>query len=123
MTIVAGNAAIVAARHAKDALRDAAAHVLKDEASESQLIHGCAVASTVPDKKLTYGELVRAHIWRHGGEGIHVQGTWDANTVMHDDQLYGNVAPAYSFAAQVVEVEVDIDTGQVKVIDSFVNRV
>jgi CO/xanthine dehydrogenase Mo-binding subunit len=50
-----------------------------------------------------------------------VQGTWDANTVMHDDQLYGNVAPAYSFAAQVVEVEVDIDTGQVKVIDSFVS--
>ena len=121
VTIVAGNAAIVAARHAKDALRDAAAHVLKVEASEIQLIQGCAVASTVPDKKLTYGELVRAHIWRHGGEGIHVQGTWDANTVMHDDQLYGNVAPAYSFAAQVVEVEVDIDTGQVKVIDSFVS--
>ena len=121
VTIVAGNAAIVAARHAKDALRDAAAHVLKVEASEIQLAQGCAMASSVPDKKLTYGELVRAHIWRHGGEGIHVQGTWDANTVMHDDQLYGNVAPAYSFAAQVVEVEVDTDTGQVTVIDSFVS--
>ena len=121
VTIVAGNAAIVAARHAKDALREAAAHVLQVDAVNIQLAQGCAVSSSVPDKKLTYGELVRAHIWRHGGEGIHVQGTWDANTVMHDDQLYGNIAPAYSFAAQVVEVEVDTDTGQVTVIDSFVS--
>ena len=121
VTIVAGNAAIVAARQAKEALRNAAAHVLKVNPAEIELTQGCAVAASVPDKKLTYGELVRAHIWRHGGEGIHVQGTWDANTVMHDDQLYGNVAPAYSFAAQVVEVEVDIDTGQVTVIDSFVS--
>ena len=121
VTIVAGNAAIVAARHAKDALRDAAAHVLKVDPSEIELAHGCATAPSLPDKKLTYGELVRAHIWRHGGKGIHVQGSWDANTVMHDAQFYGNVAPAYSFAAQVVEVEVDTDTGQVKVLDSFVS--
>jgi CO/xanthine dehydrogenase Mo-binding subunit len=40
---------------------------------------------------------------------------------MHDDNLYGNVAPAYSFAAQVVEVEVDTQTGQVSVIDSYVS--
>ena len=121
VTIVAGNAAIVAARHAKDALRNAAAHTLKVDVSDIELAQGFAMAASLPDKKLTYGELVRAHIWRHGGEGIHVQGSWDAETVMHDAQFYGNVAPAYSFAAQVVEVEVDTDTGQVKVLDSFVS--
>ena len=38
---------------------------------------------------------------------------------MHD-RLMGNVAPGYSFAAQAVEVEVDTQTGQVRVLDSFV---
>ena len=121
VTIVAGNAAIVASRHAKEALCAAAAHVLKVSAADIQLADGCAMTPSMPEKRLTYGELVRAHIWRHGGEGIHVQGTWDANTVMPDDQLYGNIAPAYSFAAQVVEVEVDTDTGRVQVVDSFVS--
>jgi CO/xanthine dehydrogenase Mo-binding subunit len=49
-----------------------------------------------------------------------VTGTWDAKTQMHADDLTGNVAPGYSFAAQAVEVEVDTETGQVRVLDSFV---
>jgi CO/xanthine dehydrogenase Mo-binding subunit len=49
-----------------------------------------------------------------------VTGTWDAKTQMHADDLSGNIAPGYSFAAQAVEVEVDTETGQVRVIDSFV---
>lgn len=121
VTIVAGNAAIVASRQAKDALRKAAAYVLKVDEADVELAGGEATSVAMPDRRLTYAELVRAHIWRHGGEGIHVQGTWDANTVMADDTLYGNVAPAYSFAAQVVEVEVDTETGRVRVIDSFVS--
>ncbi len=40
---------------------------------------------------------------------------------MHDDKVYGNIAPAYSFAAQAVEVEVDTETGQVTLVDSFVS--
>ena len=35
--------------------------------------------------------------------------------------LMGNIAPAYSFAAQAVEVEVDTETGQVTLLDSFVS--
>ena len=121
VTIVAGNAAIVAARAAKARLADAAAMVLSVPPEDLVFEGGKVWARSGPEKKLTYGELVRAHIWRHGGEGIHVQGTWDANTVMHDDQMHGNIAPAYSFAAQAVEVEVDTETGQVRVVDSFVS--
>lgn len=38
-----------------------------------------------------------------------------------DKTHYGNISPAYSFAAQAVEVEVDTQTGQVKVVDSFIS--
>jgi CO/xanthine dehydrogenase Mo-binding subunit len=59
-----------------------------------------------------------AHIFRRNGEGIFTRATYDAPTVMADKQtFYGNVAPAYSFAAQAVEVEVDTETGQVRVVD------
>ena len=40
---------------------------------------------------------------------------------MHDKDLRGNIAAAYSFAAQAVEVEVDTQTGRVTVLDSFVS--
>lgn len=121
VTIVAGNAAIVAARKVKDELLDAASRLWKLPIEQLALAKGAVHVLAKPDQKATLGELVRAHIWCHGGEGIHVHGSWDADTVMHDDNLYGNVAPAYSFAAQVVEVEVDTQTGQVSVIDSFVS--
>jgi CO/xanthine dehydrogenase Mo-binding subunit len=121
VTIVAGNAALVAAREAKARLADAAAMVLQVPPDQLVFQGGKVWAREAPQRQLGYGELVRAHIWRHGGEGIHVQGTWDAKTVMHDDQLHGNIAPAYSFAAQAVEVEVDTQTGQVRVVDSFVS--
>ena len=121
VTIVAGNAAIVAAQAAKTRLADAASQVLQVHTDALVFAGGKVWAASAPERQLTYGELVRAHIWRHGGEGIHVHGTWDAQTVMHDDRLHGNIAPAYSFAAQTVEVEVDTDTGQVRVIDSFVS--
>ena len=53
----------------------------------------CAcIAAPTADSRLA--ELARLHIWRHGGEGIQVSGTWDAQTQMPDDQIYGNIAPA-----------------------------
>src|SRR5699024_3802196 len=73
------------------------------------------------DKQLSLGELAHAYIWRHGGEPLLVKGSWDPETVEPDDTLYGNVAPTHSFAAQAVEVEVDTETGQVTVIDSFLS--
>ena len=121
VTIVAGNAAIVAARAAKAKLFALAAELLQC-APEALAIGGGAVyVAAQPEQRRTIAELARQHIWRHGGEGIQVSGSWDAKTQMHDDDAYGNIAPAYSFAAQAVEVEVDTETGQVQVLQSFVS--
>lgn len=121
VTIVAGNAAIVAARAARDKLVALAATMLQVEAGTLEVADGTVRVRGDAARKLTFAELGRNHIWRHGGEGLQVSGTWDAKTVQFDKDIHGNVAPAYSFAAQAVEVEVDTETGQVKVIDSFVS--
>ncbi|NML47623.1 xanthine dehydrogenase family protein molybdopterin-binding subunit [Ramlibacter sp. G-1-2-2] len=122
VTIVAGNAALVAARAARDKLVAQAARLLEVAESELELADGAVRVRAEPKRKRGIAELARTHIWRHGGEAIQVSGTWDAKTTMFDKQnLMGNIAPAYSFAAQAVEVEVDTETGQVTLVDSFVS--
>ena len=120
VTIVAGNAAIVAARKARAMLLDLAALKLGEPAEALTIADLAVQVVAAPERRISLAALAREHIWRHGGHEIVVTGSWDAQTQMHAPDLSGNVAPGYSFAAQTVEVEVDIDTGQVKVIDSFV---
>ncbi|CAJ95540.1 Aldehyde, CO or xanthine dehydrogenase, Mo-binding subunit [Cupriavidus necator] len=120
VTIIAGNALLRAAREARQKLLALAAEKLGVDAEQLAIADGRIAAPGQPDKSATLAEIARLHIFRHGGEGIHVRATYDAPTVMHDADYYGNVAPAHSFAAQAVEVEVDTSTGQVTVIDSFV---
>lgn len=121
VTIVAGNAAIVAARAAREKLLAQGARMLEAEVGAVELAGGHVRRRDDPAQCKTLAEVARAHIWRHGGEGIQVSGTWDAKTRMFDDQVYGNISPAYSFAAQAIEVEVDTGTGKVKVVESFVS--
>lgn len=120
VTMSGGNAAIIAARKARQELLSLAAERLGARPDALTLEGGAVYVSAEPERRSTVAELARQHIWRHGGGGIQVTGTWDPKTVMHDDKLYGNIAAAYSYAAQAVEVEVDIETGQVSVIDSYV---
>ena len=122
VTMAAGNAAIVAARAARAKLLDQAASMLQLPAEALACAGGAVCVADAPERSLTLAELARAHLWRHGGEGIQVSGSWDARTDMFDrTTLMGNIAPAYSFAAQAVEVEVDTETGQVTLLDSFVS--
>ena len=120
VTMSGGNAAIVAARKARDELFALAAPRWS-VAREALTIEGGAVYVTAnPEQRASLAELARQAVWRHGGGGIQVTGTWDPKTTMHDDKLYGNIAAAYSYAAQAVEVEVDTETGQVTIVDSYV---
>ncbi len=120
VTMAGGNAAIVAARKARDELFALAAQRWDVEVGSLAIGEGSVYVANKPEQRATLAELARQHIWRHGGGGIQVSGTWDPKTTMHDDKYYGNVAAAYSYAAQAVEVEVDTETGQVTILDSFV---
>jgi len=121
VTMSGGHAAILAARQARDRLFAIAAEVLQVPAERLELRDGHVQIAGDASQRRSLAELARQHIWRHGGSGIQVSATWDPNTQMHDADLRGNIASAYSFCAQAVEVEVDTETGQVTVIDSFVS--
>lgn len=121
VTIVAGNAALVAARKAQDCLFDAASQLLGCPPDALELGEGVVRVRDDPARSRSLPEVVRQHLWRHGGSGIQVLGSWDARTTMHAPDVSGNIAPGYSFAAQAVQVEVDTRTGQVRVLESFVS--
>ena len=121
VTTIGGRAAIQASRQMRETLLALATEKL--DAKEEDLIveNGeIFVASARPNRRVSYGELASLHLFRKGGEGLQVTASYDAPTVMANKQQFGNVAPAYSFAAQAVEVEVDIETGQVSVIDACI---
>lgn len=121
ITVVAGNAARKAGGAARARLLALAAEHFGVEASTLSLREGRVVSRAEGSNlSITYGELARMHIFRHGGSGLRVSETWDAETQMFDENYYGNVAPAYSFAAQAVEVEVDTETGQVRIVDTWI---
>ena len=120
VTMVAGNAAIKAAREAREKLLAVAAEKLEAAPSDLTIENGIIHVVGVSGHGMPVGEAARLHIFRSGGEGIYTRATWDPPTVMSDKKShYGNVSPGYSFAAQAVEVEVDTETGQVALVDSF----
>lgn len=119
VTMAAGNAALRSARATRDKLLALASTLLEAHVDDLELFNG-TVRVRGTDRAMDFAALARQHIWRHGGESLQVSASWDARTQMHDASLYGNIAPAYSFAAQAVEVEVDTETGQVTVLDSYV---
>lgn len=121
VTMSAGNAAIRASHAARDKLFALAATLLQAAPDDLEMADGGGVQLRGSDKTLSLAELARAHVWRHGGEILQVSGTWDPDTEEPDEQLYGNCAPTHSFAAQAIEVEVDTETGQVTVLDSFLS--
>lgn len=120
VTIVGGNAMIKAAREMRDKLVDYAASAFDVPHDELEVANGAVFCAAKPERRLTFAEIVRGHTWRQGGDSLSVRATYDPPTVQPDATLYGNVAPAYSFAAQAVEVEVDTETGQVTLLDSFI---
>lgn len=120
VTIVAGNAAMKAAREAREKLLSVVAEKFEVAAADLVMENGMIHVVGIPAHGVSIAEAARLHTFRSGGEGIYVRATWDPPTVMSDKSThYGNVSPGYSFAAQAVEVEVDVETGQVKLLDSF----
>lgn len=115
VTYVAGNAVKLAAAAALKQLMAAAAEQFKKPAEELTIING-----QIGPKKGAESEfkpvsaVVRANIYKRGGEAIVGVGNWDNPSEFPDHSRYGNESGAYNFAAQAVEVEVDRGTGVVE---------
>jgi xanthine dehydrogenase molybdenum-binding subunit len=115
-TFVAGNSALLAARKAKEIILNAAAEVLNTSISSIVVENGVVYDRETPSKRIGFDKLVRRIHFREGGTNIVVSAFYDPPTVMQDESWRGNISAAYVFGAQAALVEVDQETGEVKVL-------
>ena len=115
-TTVGGMGIKVGAEAARELVLQAAAEQLGVEVSALDAEESEVFVKTNPEQRVSFAKLARDFVYSHGGMHLVGQGHYVPDTVAPDPLTkYGNVAPAYVFGTHVAEVEVDTETGEVRV--------
>lgn len=114
VTMIAGNAVKATAEEARRQLLEVAAQVLEARAEDLEARDGQVYVKGSPDRGVSLAQAAQAATDQ--GRPILAHGAYNAPTEARDPQTgAGNVSPAYAFGTQGAEVEVDGETGQVRV--------
>ncbi len=115
-TFVCGNAARLAAQECKRQLLAAASEQLGIPADDLDVRDRMVFQKSNPKNRTAYDKIVRGLHFRQNGNVIIGHAFYDPPTEMQDSQYMGNISATYLFGAQAAEVEIDPDTGRVKVL-------
>jgi len=117
-TFTAGNAVRQAASEVKKQLFGVVSRLLEAPLQDLEARDNKIYVRGTPGKYVTVKEAA-AESWRNRGNPIIGRGGNDDPWSVQPDPKtgYGNVSSAYAFAAQAAEVEVDVETGLVNVIN------
>jgi 4-hydroxybenzoyl-CoA reductase subunit alpha len=117
---VTGNATRLAAMQVRSKLLDLAAEELEANVEDLRLMGKRVSVAGSPGRSISYQDLVTASIQKRRGDPISGEGYW---RTMRDAPVHPSLATAkgrwsenYAFDAQVAEVEIDIETGQGRLI-------
>ncbi|HEV2378643.1 MAG TPA: 4-hydroxybenzoyl-CoA reductase subunit alpha [Terriglobia bacterium] len=116
VTFMAGNAAMAAARHAKNQILAAAARKMATS-PENLVIEGGRVMCS-DDRRLAMSFADAARLALNGDGELHATGSYRPPAEAQGGKFKGagvGPSPAYSYCAQTAEVTVDPETGQVTV--------
>ena len=113
-TFIAGNSAIGAARKAKAKILAAAAKKTGVPEGELDLVGGFVVRAASGEAIVELAKLLRGLHFSDKAELVMTTHYYDQPSVHQDKGFKGDESDAYAWATQVVEVEVDLDTGIVK---------
>lgn len=117
-TILGGNAVRLAAADAKRKLLEVAGEMMEANPVDLEMAGGRIFVKGSADKGLTLQEAARWAMERPGGRTIWGMADYDPPSVIPDpESKYGNVSTSYTFACQAVEVKVNVETGQVSLLN------
>jgi xanthine dehydrogenase molybdenum-binding subunit len=115
-TFIAGQAAYLAALEARRQILETAAEMLGAQ-PEDLVTRQALILTRDGAKSLPLEKAVRGRHFRPDGKIVVGEGWYDPPTSLVDKASYkGNISAAYSFGAQMAEVEVDSETGKVRVL-------
>ncbi len=114
-TFMVGNACLMAARRLRDTVVAAVAAEWELEAARVRLAGGWAFDVCDPSRRVTISEAFNLAEAKHGT--LAAVGHYNTPKDVHGEYRGGTIgaSPAYSFTAHVAEVEVDVETGFVRV--------
>lgn len=115
-TFVAGNAALLAAHEARRQILETAAELLEVDADDLVIQAGVVSVRGAPGARMALDKVVRARHFRPNGQLVQAHGWYDPPNEQVGADMAGNLSATYSFGAQAVEIEVDMETGQVRVL-------
>jgi len=116
-TFIGGNAAKLAAAEAKKKILSLAAEQLEKPVDDLTLRDGKVVSIKDGEELVPTAKVVRkAHFTEHG-KTIVGEAFYDPPTVRQGKNFYGNISATYGFGTQAAEVEVDTETGHVRVVN------
>ena len=117
---VTGNAAREAGAEIRQKLLELASDMLEADIQDLVLEDKTAYVMGAPDVRVTYTELVAASIRKNRGDPLIGEGHW---RTMRDEPTHPSLATTkgrwsenYAFDAQVAEVEVDTETGVIRLL-------
>ena len=116
-TFIAGNSAIGAARKARDKILAAAAAAHDCPAESLALRGGRIVRAESGEPLVDLARFLRGLHFNERAELVVTSCYYEPPSVHQDKAFKGDVSAAYAWAAQVVEVEVDTDTGVVRMVN------
>ena len=113
-TFIAGNSAIGAARKAKTKILAAAAKKLDCPEGELDLRGGFVIRAANGEPLIDLARLMRSLHFSDKAELVMTTFYYEPPSAHQDKGFKGDVSAAYAWATQVVEVEVDTETGIVR---------
>ncbi len=120
LTYVTGNAVRQAAGNVRDKILQVAAEQLNESVKNLKLKNKSVFVTSTPEKRISYQQVFAASVGTHRGDPIIGEGHW---RTMRDEPFHPSLASTkgrwsenYAFSAQVAEVEVDTETGEIKLL-------
>src|SRR5512139_58504 len=115
-TFVAGNSARGAARKIKEQLLEVAAKSMGEDPGSLEIRDRTVLSKRDPEKKSPLGKILRAAHYTAGGKMIMAENFYDPANENLDREFKGNLSVTYAYGTHGVEVEVDRETGEVKIL-------
>jgi xanthine dehydrogenase molybdenum-binding subunit len=115
-TFIAGNAVAGAGRKLRERMLEIAGELLGASPDALAAAGGRVFVRGASERSISVAEVARAAHYRHNGSLLIAEHFYDPPTEQPDAQGYGNKSAAYAFGFHGAEVEVDEETGEVRVL-------
>lgn len=116
-TFVAGNAALGAAMKIKSQILEVAAKLLEEDPASLDIKNGVIISTKNSEKTIPLGKALRKVHYTLGGKMLMAEYFYDPANENFDKEFKGNLSVSYAYGSHGVEVEVDRETGHVKILN------